>query len=337
MSDSGTETSLSTADRLRRRTDLNRYLFWLLLSANRWIIVGGLALLVFGSFMLFGLLKPVLLQSMMETSDMVETVFSGLVGAIITSTTLVVSINQLVLSQEIGSLGTQRARMDTTMDFYQNTDELFGEITPADPAVFLRKLIETSEQRANALREAVADSDNDELRTTVETYVEDLKGNADTAYDELEGADFGTFAVISPALDFNYARKMYDIRQLGERFRDDLTDAQRTAFREMLEAVTMFGPVREYVKVLYIQWALVKLSRAILYASIPALIVAGGMVVFVDPTTFGGTLLGLETMLWAVSIAFALSVTPFLVFTAYVLRLATVAKQTLTVGPLILS
>jgi hypothetical protein len=30
-------------------------------------------------------------------------------------------------------------------------------------------------------------------------------------------------------------------------------------------------------------------------------------------------------------------VTPFLVFTAYVLRLATLAKQTLTVGPLILS
>ncbi|MFD1512857.1 hypothetical protein [Halomarina rubra] len=337
MSESDKETDLSTADRLRERTDVNTYLFWVLLSLNRWVLVAALALVVFASFMLFGVAKPVLLREMMTTSDMVETVFSGLVGAIITSTTLVVSINQLVLSQEIGSLGTQRSRMDTTMDFYQNTDELFGDVTPANPAVFLRKLIETCEQRADVLREVVGETDDDDLRARVDAYVDDLKENADTAYGELDDADFGSFAVVSPALDFNYARKMHDIRRLGEAYETELTEPQRTAFREMLEAVTMFGPVREYIKVLYIQWALVKLSRAILYASIPALIVAGGMVVFVDATTFGGTILGLETTLWVVSAAFALSVTPFLVFTAYILRLATLARQTLTVGPLILS
>ena len=331
------ERDHTTANRLRRRTDVNRYLFWVLLGANRWAVAGGLALTVFVSFMVFGVLKPILLETMMERSDMVETVFSGLVGAIITSTTLVVSINQLVLSQEIGSLGTQRSRMDTTMDFYQNTDDLFGTVTPANPAAFLRKLIETSEERAEALRDAVADNDSDALRSRVDAYVEDLQGNAKTAYDELDEADFGSFAVVSPALDFNYARKMHDVRRLGEEFEEDLDEAERTAFREMLEAVTMFGPVREYVKVLYIQWALVKLSRTILYASIPALVVAGGMVVFVDPNTFAGSLFGLETMLWVVSAAFTISVTPFLVFTAYIFRLATLAKQTLTVGPLILS
>ncbi|MFC5971084.1 hypothetical protein ACFPYI_07040 [Halomarina salina] len=337
MSETRTEDDLRADSRLRNRTDVDKYLFWLLLSANRWAVVGGLALVVFTSFMLFGVFKPVLLESMMETSDMVETVFSGLVGAIITSTTLVVSINQLVLSQEIGSLGTQRSRMDTTMDFYQNTDDLFGTVTPADPAAFLQKLIDTSVDRAEQLEAAVAGTDDDDLRERVNTYVADLKDNAEAASEDLDDADFGSFTVVSPALDFNYAQKMYDIRRLGEQHEESLDDQQRTAFREMLEAVTMFGPVREYIKVLYIQWALVKLSRAILYASIPALIVAGGMVVFVDPNTFSGTVLGLETTLWVVSAAFTLSVTPFLVFTAYVLRLATLAKQTLTVGPLILS
>lgn len=331
------ESDLSSANTLRERTDVNRVLFWLLLGANRWAVVCGLALVIFAAFMLFGVFKPLLLASVMETSDMVETVFSGLVGAIITSTTLVVSINQLVLSQEIGSLGTQRSRMDTTMDFYRNTDELLGTTTPSDPAVFLERLIRTSEERALALRETVAGNESDDLRDRVNEYVDDLEANAKTALDELDGADFGTFTVVSPALDFNYAQKMYDIRRLGERYEDDLNTEERTAFREMLEAVTMFGPVREYVKVLYIQWALVKLSRAILYAAIPALVVAGGMVVFVDPGTFSGTILGLETMLWAVSIAFTVSVTPFLVFVSYVLRVATLAKQTLTVGPLVLT
>ena len=331
------ENELSSADTLRERTDVNKALFWLLLEANRWAIVGGLALVIFVVFMLFGIFKPLALSSTMETSDMVETVFSALVGAIITSTTLVVSINQLVLSQEIGSLGTQRSRMDTTMDFYHNTDELLGTTTPNDPAPFLQGLIETSEKRARALREAIAGNENDDLRERVNVYVEDLEGNAETARDELEGADFGSFAVVSPALNFNYAQKMHDIRRLGEEYEDELSTEERTAFRKMLEAVTMFGPVREYVKVLYIQWGLVKLSRAILYAAIPALIVAGGMVIFVDPSTFPGTILGFETMLLVVSLAFTIAITPFLVFMSYVLRIATLAKQTLTVGPLILT
>lgn len=337
MSERTENIDLSAPSRLRERTEVNETLFWLLLTVDRRVIVAGLGVVVFGTFMLFGVLKPTLLRTAMETSDMVETVFSGLVGAIITSTTLVVSINQLVLSQEIGSLGTQRSRMDTTMDFYQNTDELLGTTTPSEPAVLLWKLIERTEERAVSLRDAVSENSNETLREQVDEYVEDLRDNAETVYGELDDADFGTFTVVSPGLDFNYAKKMNDIRQLGERYDDDLDREERRAFREMLEAVTMFGPVREYIKVLYIQWALVKLSRGILYTSVPALVVAGGMVVFVDAGTFSGTVLGLETVLWVVSAAFVVSITPFLVFIAYVLRLATLAKQTLTVGPLILS
>ena len=336
MSEGG-ETDLLSANTLRERTEVNDRLFWLLLEADRLAIVGGLALAVFVAFMLFGLFKPLSITTTMESSDMVEKVFSALLGAIITSTTLVVSINQLVLSQEIGSLGTQRSRMDTTMDFYQNTDELLETTTPSDPSVLLERLIKTTKERALALREAVAGTENNDLRDRVDEYVDDLEENAVTALDELDGADFGAFAVVSPALDFNYAQKIHDIRHLGERYEDDLSTEERTAFREMLEAVAMFGPVREYVKVLYIQWALVKLSRAILYTAVPALVIASGMVVFVDPSTFPGSLLGFETMLWVVSLAFTVSVTPFLVFMAYVLRLATLAKQTLTVGPLVLT
>ncbi|ELZ33376.1 hypothetical protein C474_04830 [Halogeometricum pallidum JCM 14848] len=328
---------LSTENRLRERTGVNKYLFWVLLGVNRRVIIGALALVVFLTFVGAGVLKPVSLRATMETSDMVETLFSGLVGAIITSTTLVVSINQLVLSQEIGSLGTQRNRMDVTMDFYQNTDELLGKTTPSDPAVLLAEVIEVCVQRARALRDAVEGNDSEEFRDRIGEYVADLEDNADTAMSELEDSDFGTFNVVSPALDFNYARKMYDARRLGEQYEPEMSEDERGALRNVLEGVTMYGPLREYVKVLYLQWALVKLSRAILYASVPALVIAGAVVIFVDPNTFTGTILGLETILWVVSAAFTVSVLPFLVFIAYVLRLATLAKQTLTVGSLILS
>lgn len=330
-------SELSTQNTLRERVEMNRVWFWLLLSANRWALALSLTVAVFGVFMLWGVLKPVPVYQTMQGSDMVETVFAGLVGAIITTTTLVVSINQLVLSQEIGSLGTQRTKMDRTMDFRQNTDELLDAPTPNTPAGYLHAIIETTEQRAETVRERVADTDSEGLREAVDTYVADLVDNAGHATDQLDGSSFGDFTAVSPALDFNYDKKIYDIRRIGRQYRDELTESEEEAFRRLLTSLSMYGPVREYVKDLYIQWALVRLSRAILYAAIPAFVVAGGMVVFVDPTTFPGTTLGIETILWVVSAAFAFTLLPFFLFTAYILRLATLAKQTLTIGPLNLS
>lgn len=214
---------LSTANTMRERAGESRVKFWILLRGNRWLLAGLMTLGVFVVFMLFGTFEFPTLRTTMETTDPVDTVFQALVGAIITGTTLVVSINQLVLSQEIDSLGEQRARMDTAMDFRHNTDELFGSVSPSKPAAFLRELVETSKQRANAMKTAVAENDNDELRDRVETYVDDLTENAETASNELEEATFGTFDVLAAALDYNYARKIHDLRRLGEQYEDTLS------------------------------------------------------------------------------------------------------------------
>lgn len=330
-------SDLRAPNTLRERADVNEYWFWLLVGANRWALAGGLAIAIFLAFMLAGVLKPVSLQATMESRDIVESLFAGLVGAIITGTTLVVTINQLVLSQEIGSLGSQRSRMDTTLDVRGKTDELLETSSPSEPAAYLDALIETNETRAKNLRETMSGTENQRLQEQIGVYVDDLLENADHARRHLDNADFGTFNVMSPALDYNYDKKLNDLRRLGERYGDDLTSKERDAVRDMLEALTMYGVLREYNKDLYIQWSLVKLSRAILYAAVVALTVAGGMVIFVGPETFTNTFLGIETVLWVVSTAFALSTLPFLLFMSYILRLATITKQTLSIGPLNLS
>lgn len=325
-----------TDDRLRGRADVNRYWFWLLTDANRWLLAAAVTVGVFLAFMLFGSLKDVPLTTTMAESDMVETLFAGMISAIITGTTLVVSIAQLVLSQEIESLGSQRSRMDRNMDVRQRTNELVGGVSSVHPAAYLDELIATTEQRAQRLHETLAGTDQQSLREGVAAYVTELLENAEHARGGLEDAEFGTFDVVSPALDYNYGRKMYDLERLASSHEASLTESQQSAFDDLLTAVTMYAVVREYVKDLYIQWALVKLSRGILYAAVVALIVSGGMVVFVDVSTFPGTFLGVERMLWVVSAAFAVSTLPFVLFTAYILRLATVAKQTLSMGPLVL-
>jgi hypothetical protein len=190
------------------------------------------AVLIFLAFMLAGVVKPVSLQTTMQSRDIVEALFSGLVGAIITGATLVVTINQLVLSQEIGSLGSQRSRMDTALDFRQKTDELLGTTPPTEPAAYLDALIETNEQRARRLREVLSAAGDRQRNDRVGSFVDDLLQNAGHARYRLEDTDFGTFSVLSPALD--YDQKMNDLRRLAEQYEADLTNKERTAFRDLL-------------------------------------------------------------------------------------------------------
>jgi hypothetical protein len=329
-------SEIETDDTLRRRLGVNRVAFWVLLTGSRWVIAGGFALLVFGLFVAGGTVKQAPLRPLMQSSNMVTITFSGLVGATITSATLVVSINQLVLSQEIGSLGTIRNRMDVGTDFRQNTDELLGETTPTDPATYLDRLIETTEHRARALRDAVAGSNDPDLREKIDVYVDDLLGNASKTREDLSGSEFGSLEVVAPAIDYDYNRKMHDVRRFKHQYRESLTPEQIERLDALLTALAMYGTARAYLNGLYIQWSLIKLSRAIIYTAVAALLVSAAVALFVDANTLTGSLFGVDTMVWLVSGAFTVAVLPFFVFAAYILRLGTLTKQTLTVEPLLL-
>ena len=241
-----------------------------------------------------------------------------------------------MLSQEIGSLGTIRNRMDVGTDFRQNTDELLGETTPTDPATYLDELIETSEQRARALREAVAGSNNPELREKIDTYVDDLLGNATKTRDKLADSEFGSLDVVAPAVDYDYNRKIHDGRRIKHEHGNSLTVEQTEQIDALLTALAMYGTARAYLNGLYIQWSLIKLSRAIIYTAVAALLVSAAVALFVDANTLTGSLFGIDTMIWLVSGAFTVAVLPFFVFAAYILRLGTLTKQTLAVEPLLL-
>ncbi len=60
------------------------------------------------------------------------------------------------------------------------------------------------------------------------------------------------------------------------------------------------------------------------------------MMTFVDTTTITGTILGVEVLLWLVAVTFTFTLIPFFLLTSYILRVATTAKRTLAIGPLIL-
>ena len=336
MSGHDENTDVSTANTMRERAGESRVKIWLLLRANRLQVTAVLAVAMFAVFVLAVTLLPKPVLPQLQSGDTIETMFSTMIGAIITGTTLVVTIGQLVLAQENGPLGDQRERMENSMDVRDFAEELIGAPSPADPSTFLGKLIGVAEQRAKALRDGISDNENDQLREEVDEFTESLIGNAEMVRDQLDGAQFGTFDVLFAALNFNYGWKIFQVERFANEYDDCLSDSEIDLLDDLKTALSLFGPAREHVKTLYFEWALISLSQLILYVAIPALVISGIMLMVVDAGMFPGRLLGAPNLTWVVGGAFTVTLLPFLLFTAYVLRIVTIAKRTLAIEPLIL-
>ncbi|WP_168215999.1 hypothetical protein [Halorussus marinus] len=329
-----TGDDVETGDTVRARADESSLKLRLLLQTNRLVVTAGLAGVVFAAFAGAGAVLTASFRTVAANTSVLDYLFSSMLGALITGVTLVVTINQLVLSQETGPLGDQHQRMSNAMDVRKYVADLIGGTPPADPSSFLAALVRQSRDRAEAFRDAVADATSEDLREETAVLTGDVIENAAVVDARLDGAQFGTFDVLSAALSFNYSWKVFHAERIDEEY--DLTDDQRAVLDELRTALVMFAPAREHVKTLYFQWALVDLSRLIMYTAIPAIVVAGVGITFVGPDSFPGATLGVSNLLWAVSVGFTATVVPFLLLVSYILRIATVAKRTLAIGPLIL-
>nr|WP_224829406.1 hypothetical protein [Saliphagus infecundisoli] len=321
---------------MRERTGETKLKVWLTLDGNRLVVTALLALLIFGVFVLGGTFFYQYYLTDAQTADTVETVFSTMISAIITGVTLVLTISQIVISQENGPLGDQRDRMNGTMEFREFTKEIFGSPTPADPSAFLRALILESKEYAEKLRESVHDNDDEDLQGEVDEFTNSLIGNAEAAADKLEGRKFGSYTVVSAALDYNYGWKIFQVERLTDEHSDALTEETRVILDDLKTALSMFGPAREHIKTLYFEWELISLSQNILYLSVPALIVAGFMTTYIGGSSLPGVTLGVPNLIWITAAAFAFTSLPFLLLISYIARVATISKRTLAIGPLIL-
>lgn len=318
-------------DTMRDRVGENRYKMWVLMRVDRRILAAAIAFIVFWVMIGLGVIGPAPMRRVVETSDGMWWVFSPMISGIITAVALVVSVNQLVLSQELGALGDQRERMEGSKKFRADVEKwLDPDIGPPDPASFMAAILNSMRSQANNLDGTSHDD------TDVSLFTNELRDNARTVGKTLETAQFGTFDVIFATLNFNYSWKIYSARRLITERKASLREDSIAVLEDIVTLLEFFGIAREHVKTLYFQWELVNLSRAMLYASIPAIIVAMGMLLFVDPTGVGGATFGIDNLAWLVSLASTAVLAPFYILVSYILRIATVAKRTLAIGPFVL-
>ncbi len=308
----------------------------LLFRWSRKYIAGALTLTVFISLVILGILNPVPIRAIMSEQTAVSYAFQALITSLITGVTLVVTINQLALSQELGPLGDQRNRMKESMKFRRNTEDILGGTSSPEPAQFLKDLIENTGEEASKLKEEVQDQKDQEIREDIEDFADEVIRRSREVSDDLGELEFGHFEVVRTALEYNYNSKLYNARRIQEQYEDSLNDSEKKALKDIEDLLELYGPAREHFKTIYFRSELIKISRFMIYAAVPALIVSLATVIYISPEVFEGAFLGVDNLIYVISASATLSLIPFLVLTSYILRIGTVAQRTLAMGPFII-
>ncbi|WP_433628914.1 hypothetical protein [Halomicrococcus sp. NG-SE-24] len=313
MSESERDIAAPISSELESRADRARE--WLLLDGNRLVVAfltAAALLTLFGLSTSLGLLP-------LEQSQPAFYVFSALIGGNMTLITVVVSINQLLLSRELKSPGELESQIENVIDYRQEVEDAAGEIAPVEPHGFLKLLFQNTRQEAQRLGGLAAQSDDawDEVNDLVTT----LTDHVDEITRILEESDADVFQVLSVTLTTNYANQINQARRIRHRRSDELSELTLDCLGRLIDRLQEIDVARQYFKSVYLQDELSSLSRVLLYAGIPA--EAFSVVVLLSFTGSGTTVLAANRVV----------LLPLSILFSFILRTATVTERTAATLP----
>ncbi|MCU4798906.1 hypothetical protein OB920_00765 [Halobacteria archaeon HArc-gm2] len=316
----------------------NRVKRWVLIEGRRIVVTLALLCAVFLLLLGGSLIRPVQLRDLLTETDTVKTLFNTLLSGVILLVSVVVSINSIVLSQEIGDIEAQEERTSASLEFRRRIEEsIESDVTPARPGEFVRVVLYTILHKTNELQGVAADTANDEFQQQVEDLGEKISNDVERARNILGEAKYGTFRVLLAGLNYDYAGQLHAVRYLKRSHGADLTDEEVDALDDLVDSLVFFTTGREYFKSLYYKRELAQLSSRLLYVSLPVIVFISYVLLAVDAKRFPDTwVLGLPPLFLFISLAYSIALAPYVVLTSYVLRASTVSLRTLAAGPFIL-
>jgi hypothetical protein len=311
---------------------------WFLLRGKRTHVTGLLLMVVLAALLVLSSVRPVDLYSLVSETTTIQTLFNTLLSGMILLVSVVVSINSIVLSEEITDIEHQRERIDASIQYRGQIEQFIeGDVSPARPAEFLRAILKIIDQHSTALADIAAQSNDETFREEAETFSDEITKEAERAGETLTNARFGTFRVLLAGLNYDYSWQLHVARRFERKYGEDLTDDEKAAIDDLVETLKVFATGREYFKSLYYKREFAHLSTNLLYVSLPAIIVTSYVLLALDANLFPEVyFLTLTPLLAFVSVAYTVALVPYLTLTSYVLRAMTVTLRTLASGPFIL-
>ena len=305
---------------------------WLFLTGNRFGVAVALSLLFVALevlFIEFGLVY------VGPGSNLATTLGSGLLSGLLTLLTIVLSINQLILSRLFGSAGNLSDQLEGTLDYRRTVEDIADvDVSPNEPSAFIGLLADTLERRVGDFRREVeSEAGSLDSGDDVESYASAVTDYADhlKTADDLDDAS----KVLVVTLGTDYADHLDTTRKYRSRYGEDLPDEADEALDDVLELLKAVATMRQFFKTLTLQQELAMLSRQLIYTGVPAVLVtyflshtytaASDMPTAIDPTY----------MPIVVAVATGIVLLPLAVLVTSLLRIATVSLYTVSIGTFI--
>lgn len=324
------DEEVSRSDLVHERLRESPIIRWILLDGNRYTITGLFAVGVFLTCAAIGYAGYIPVTD----PDTATTLVAAIVGGTLPFITIVLAINQLVLSQELGWPDDLVDRFEGMTSFRHEVELLTQTpVSPAAPADFLQLIVDTVVKRTEQLR-----ADTDEMTTpnhvaAVRSFVESVTTEGKHVSESLEGADFGTFDALSAVLGRFNGAHLYACRHIRAHYADDLSDDALETLDQLIELFGHLAVARQSFKTLYMQYELAHLSKLLLIGGFPTLL-GGGIFMMVYPRII--ETVGVPPLLVViVSVAVTVVFLPFIILIVYTFRIASIASRTADFGPFV--
>ena len=303
---------------------------WTVIEGNRLtvagVLLGGIALL------LFALLVVNLFPR--APGEPLYLLFSSFLGGNLTLITVVIAINQLVFSRELGSPGDLERRTRNAVEYRDQVQDVMDRaVSPVMPGSFLLVLHENLGKRAQSLRETVTNSLDGDLSAEIDELVGALRGDVRTVTRAVDtpGADEQIFGAIAATLGTTQAEQLYDLTRIETEYDAQLTDEQRELFTSIREHLLHIDVARKYFRTVYITKELSFLSRVLLIVGLPAQLFLAATLAVYDLAAIEA--LPAAGIVAATLVAMVACFAPLSVLASFVLRLSWVAQRNATVMP----
>jgi hypothetical protein len=300
---------------------------WLLLEGDRWTIITVLVAGIFVGSLTLGLTNVIGVRE----SSFVTTMFSTIIAGLFSFIPLVIAVNQLTVTRLFGTPDHLRDRVDGVHEFRRGIETLSNDadVSPTDPAAFLRLVARAMGDRAVALQSATAETD-DPVRSEIDEFAESVAEQSDRLIDRLDGRDLNVFAALLPVINDNYSKQFNQSRRLRVRFDGALPAEVDDRLEELQSTLVSVDVTRQYFKIIYLQQELAELSRLLAYSGTAAFLTST-LVVMIYASGYPPAI-SETALLLLVTLSLAVAFSPLAILFAFVVRVATIIKRTSAPG-----
>lgn len=293
---------------------------WLLLSGNRYNVVIVLLFIISAIVVIPAINRPTI-----QNTNNLPYIFSSLAGGNITLITVVVAINQVVLSQEMESPGSIRNQIEQTADYRKQA--LNRSAPPTELADFLQQLLQKTQEDAQSLEGSLPSSTNEINNRLLKELPEQCKQSSS----QVEASSNKLSSVIIPLLGIDFSNYINDCRKLQSNHAKGRDEQFETKLDTLISDLEDLVITRQYFTTALIKEELATLSRLLLYIGVLA--VSLPIVLLYHLATYSGTSPSMPILSVFTLITIIVGLTPLTLLIAHILRIATISQYIAIITP----